>query len=71
MQNIILDAHVNIVFLLLQYYVDSDGTLESVSREEHSLRIILLRWNEVMEEMYAANADSVSKPCCKRGRGFR
>ena len=50
--------------MLLQYYIDSDGALELVSREQHSLRIILLRWNEMMEEIYGANADSVSKPCC-------
>ena len=48
-------------YLSLQYHIKNDSDLELVSRDQHNLPVNLLRWNEIMEEIYGANADSVSK----------
>ena len=48
-------------YFSLQYHIRNDGSVVLVTREQHTLPVILLRWNEMVQEIYGGNTESVSK----------
>ncbi|CAI7989820.1 Plexin-A4 [Geodia barretti] len=42
-----------------KYHITADGEVELVSRDQYSLPITLLRWNEIMQEIYGGNVNGV------------
>ena len=45
---------------ILQYHIRSMTDVQLVSKEEVDQPVILLRWNEMWEQMYGATVDRVS-----------